>query len=102
MSETPTAAEQLAAIDTVLEMLSPNRRNLMSELRGIRERIAARLDLERRIGLAYGRSANLYLDGEPTPEDPANLGALIRAAVESTGATITDPTHAKAEEDDRA
>lgn len=84
-----TAAERLAAIDVVLSL--PNANRMRGPLMDARARIERRVEHDRAIGLAYGRRAGLYIDGEPLPEDTANLGALIRAAVESTGATITDP-----------
>ncbi|MBF6213734.1 hypothetical protein IU487_22210 [Nocardia puris] len=96
MPETPTAAEKLAAIDIVLA--APDIGPLRVPLGGLRARIEQRVEHDRAIGLAYSRCARR---GD-APDDPATLGALIRAAVESTGATITDPPPARAEEDHHA
>ncbi len=84
-----TAADRLAAIDIVLSL--PNANRMRGPLMDARARIERRVEHDRAIGLAYGRRAGLYLDGESLPEDMADLGALIRSAVESTGSTITDP-----------
>lgn len=91
-----TAAEVLAAIDIVAEV--PDIGLMRVSLGDLRARLEQRVEHDRAIGLAYGRSAHLYLEGEPIPEDPANLGALIRAAVEATGATITEPPRMVAED----
>ena len=82
-----TAAGQLAAIDTVVTLLdqdSATDRRALYQLRTLRRRIEARATQDEAIGKAFAASTGLA-------DPPAYVGALIRAAVEATGATITPP-----------
>lgn len=87
-----TATEMLAAIDIVSVL--PDIGRLSAVLGRARSRIEQRIKHDEAIGLAYLRE---HLDRDPNPED---VGAAIRKAVESTGATITEPLGV--EPDDRS
>lgn len=80
-----TAAEVLAAIDIVSEM--PDTGRLRSVLRTARRRIEQRIEHDQALGEAFARAAVPEWRDLPLTE----VGALIRAAVEATGATITEP-----------
>lgn len=77
-----TAAEVLAAIDIVTGL--PDTGRLRAVLRTARRRIEQRADQDRAIGAAFA----VRRPDQATYEE---WGALIRAAIESTGATITEP-----------
>lgn len=83
-----TAAEVIAAIDIVAEI--PDVGRLRSVLRTMRVRLEQRAEHDEAIGRAF-----LHRYGEMVAAGPdaipAEVGWLIRAAVESTGATITEP-----------
>ncbi|MBW0270762.1 hypothetical protein ATM97_07010 [Nocardia sp. MH4] len=77
-----TAAEVLAALDIVTGL--PDTRRLRAALASLRDRVVQRADQDRAIGAAFAARR----PDEATHEE---WGALIRAAVEATGATITEP-----------
>lgn len=83
-----TAAEVLAAIDIVLDL--PNANRMRGPLMDARVRIEQRAEHDEAIGRAF---IHEYRSLEKDAEF-VNVGALIRAAVEKTGATITEPPRA--------
>lgn len=87
-----TAADQLAAIDTVTALLAADGRHIGTQvaLDGLRRRIMQRAEHDQEIGKAFLRRYGAMVAAGPDAV-PAEVGALIRAAVEKTGATITEP-----------
>lgn len=88
-----TAADYLAAIDTVAGLISldaPTDRRVLAQLRTLRDRIELRASQDEAIGRAFLHGYGAMASDVPVLS-PAEVGALIRSAVESTGATITDP-----------
>lgn len=82
-----TAAEQLAAIDIVAALLDTggtHNARVAASLSTIRRRVEQRNEHDRAIGRAINPER---IVGTP----PETIGAAIRAAVESTGAIITEP-----------
>lgn len=82
-----TAAEKLAAIDIVAGLLDTggtHNARMAASLRTIRRRVEKRNEQDRAIGAALNPERFI---GTP----PETIGAAIRAAVESTGAAITEP-----------
>lgn len=84
-----TAAEQLAAIDTVAELLgdTPSTVGMQRALERLAARVTERQLHDREIGAAFATR-------RPDTATHEEWGALIRAAVEATGATITEPPRA--------
>ncbi|MEU3013392.1 hypothetical protein [Nocardia asteroides] len=96
-----TAADQLAAIDTVANLLdhenAPDRRAL-AQLRTLRARIEQRAAQDEAVGREFmARYRSLGYSDPPLDI----VGAAVRAAVEATGATITDPPPAPECADDQ-
>ncbi|MGW6698826.1 hypothetical protein [Nocardia sp. NPDC055049] len=82
-----TAAEQLAAIDIVAALLDTggtHNARVAASLSTIRRRIEQRSEQDRAVGAAFNPERFV---GTP----PETIGAAIRAAVEKTGAIITEP-----------
>ncbi|MFD3748359.1 hypothetical protein [Nocardia sp. NPDC058633] len=83
-----TAAEQLAAIDIVAQLVNDEPYDgLARPLELLAAHITQRREHDHEIGVAFNRGVHSTGQGR----NPAELGALIRAAVESTGSTITPP-----------
>lgn len=85
---TDTATDQLAAIDTVVDLLdqdSATDRRALYQLRTLRRRIEARAAQDEAIGRVFAEAHAI------DSSTAAAWGAGIRAAVEATGATITEP-----------
>jgi hypothetical protein len=82
-----TAAEQLAAIDIVAALLDTggtHNARVAASLSTMRRRIEQRSEQDRVLGAAFNPDRFV---GTP----PETIGAAIRAAVERTGAIITEP-----------
>ncbi|MGW6699617.1 hypothetical protein [Nocardia sp. NPDC055049] len=84
-----TAAEVLAAIDIVTGL--PDTGRLRAALANLRDRIEQRAEHDQAIGHAFLDRYGAMVAAGPDAV-PAEVGALIRAAVEKTGSTITEPT----------
>lgn len=89
-----TAAEVLAAIDIVAELLgdTPSTVGMQRALERLAARVTERQLHDREIGAAFATR-------RPDTATHEEWGALIRAAVEATGATITDPPRALPDEE---
>jgi hypothetical protein len=88
-----TAAEQLAAIDIVTNLLAADGKHIGSQvaLDSLRRRITERANHDRDIGKAFKDRFGALVAG---PVSADEFGRFIRAAVESTGATIAEPPRA--------
>ena len=93
MSDTATSSDLLDAIDRVSAAFATRRRtspSTISDLTRLRREISERSDHDIAIGTSFDqlmRAHDVDLAGTGTEF----RGALIRAAVEATGATITPP-----------
>lgn len=92
-----TAAEVLAALDIVTGL--PGAVRLRAALANMRDRVEQRAEHDEAIGRAFLHRYGAMVAAGPDAV-PAEVGALIRAAVETTGATITEPPRADKADDD--
>lgn len=94
-SEPKSPAEQLEAIDTVADAFAQFAFHAAPRvaLDSLRNRITRQLEDDREIGRAFERMTEGGSPGDRgTTVDPALIGAVVRAAVQATGATITAPS----------
>ncbi|MEV6432614.1 hypothetical protein [Nocardia sp. NPDC051463] len=92
-----TSDELIAAIDLVNEALKASGQEASKQLVLFRRDLTARADCDLAIGRSFAAAWDKHLDSAGIAHDervtptPLLAGRLIRAAVESAGASITPP-----------
>lgn len=96
-----TVVDQIRAIKVVRKLLDENGKHhhTLAELDSLHRRIQQRANHNRDMGIVFRRQYGERLDVQLASASADDLGELIRAAVEATGSTITDPPQPATEED---